>query len=125
MGLSYVIEGAKLKCSYGDKESVFQVPMHHKTFISGKPQGNIMDFKPMINIQPFGLCSSLANPAVAAATAANDGRLKKMPYVPATVTPWMNGKVDCLVGDAPAIMNNSTLVCRWCGKIVVQEDGQE
>lgn len=123
--MSYVIQEAKLKCSFGDKESTFQVPMNHRAFIAGKPQGNIMDFKPTINIQSFGLCSSLANPVVAAATAANHGRLKKMSCVPATVTPWMNGKVDCLVGGEPAIMNNSTLICRWCGKIEVQEDGQE
>jgi hypothetical protein len=73
MGESYVTQGAKLKCSFGDSESVLKVPINHKSFINNKPEGNIMDFKPMFNIYPFGMCSSLANPTVSAATAANKG----------------------------------------------------
>ena len=34
------------------------------------PTANIMDNKPMLNILPFGMCASLANPTVAAATTA-------------------------------------------------------
>ena len=37
--------------------------------LGATPLANIMDNKPMLNILPFGMCSSPANPMVAAATA--------------------------------------------------------
>lgn len=121
---SYVVDGAKLKCSFGDKESNFKVPMTHDVYINDKSQGNIMDFKPNVNIMPFGMCSSLANPTVAAATAANYGRLQKMPCIPVTVSPWLNGKTDFLISKFPALLNTSKLMCMWCGVISVVDDGQ-
>lgn len=124
MGNSYVVQRAKLKCSFGDKESDFMVPVHHDIFINDKPQGSIMDFKPNKNILPFGLCSSLANPVVAAATAANKGILKKMPCIPNTTSPWINGKNDVLLGEDPAMLNCSTVMCLWCGVISITDDGQ-
>lgn len=124
MGQRYVTQGAKLKCMFGDKESNLQVPINHKAYINNKAQANIMDFKPMVNILPFGMCSSLANPTVAAATAAASGALQKMPCIPAIVCPWINGRMNCLVENIPALMDNSTLMCMWCGKIDIQEDGQ-
>ncbi len=124
MAQSYVVQTATLSCSYGDKTSKYQVPVDHETFINDKPQGNINDHKPNINILPFGLCSSLSNPTVAKATAANKGRLKKMPCVPATTSPWINGKPDVLLENQPALLNTSTLRCNWCGIIKVEDDGQ-
>jgi hypothetical protein len=121
---SYVVQGAKLKCSCGDQQSTFQVPMDHQAFINNKAQANIMDNKPMVNIQSFGMCSSLANPVVAAATAANHGRLKKMPCVPATVAPWLGGKMDTLLANFPSLLKSSQVMCMWCGLIKVEDDGQ-
>ena len=119
---SYVVKGATLKCSQGDKESKLN-PTDHSIFIKNKPQANIMDFKPNLNIKPFGKCKSLANPTVAAATAANKGRLK-MPCVPMITMPWLNGKNDTIIDNAPALLNKSTNMCIWCGKISIKEDGQ-
>lgn len=121
---SYVVEGAELKCNFGDKESNLKVPLKHEAYINNKSQGNIMDFKPMVNIIPFGMCSSLANPVVAAATAANYGKLQKMPCVPAIVSPWLCGKNDVLISNFPAILKTSTLMCMWCGVIKINDDGQ-
>jgi hypothetical protein len=42
---------------------------------SGQPAAMIMDFAPMQNILTFEMCSSIANPQVAAATAAALGGL--------------------------------------------------
>lgn len=124
MAKIYVVQGAKLRCSYGDQESSLEVPIDHRVLINGKPPANIMDHQPMLNIKPFGKCKSLANPVVAAATAANQGKLKPMPCVPVTVSPWMNGKRDTLIENFPALINKSTCMCRWCGNIEISEDGQ-
>ncbi len=120
----YVVQGAELKCNFGSKSSKLQVPIPHRVSINNKQQANIMDNKPMLNIQPFGQCSSLANPAVAAATAANYGRLQKMPCIPVTIAPWMMGKINVTTGNFPVLQKNSTLMCMWCGMIKIQDSGQ-
>ncbi|MBY0086119.1 DUF4280 domain-containing protein [Brevibacillus brevis] len=62
---SYVVVGAILSCSNGSKVSRLKMPFSHGVFVKGKPQMNIMDFVPNVNIMPFGKCSSLKNPVVA------------------------------------------------------------
>ena len=124
MDTSYVVEGAKLKCSCGDEESDLNVT-NKSVRINKKPQANIMDFKPMVNVSPFGKCRSLANPTVAAATARNKGRLKKMPCVPATVTPWIGSKDDVLINNCRVLLSTSTLRCMWNGTISITDDGQD
>jgi hypothetical protein len=122
---SYVVKGAKLKCSCGDQESCLQIPVDHGVYINDKPQANIMDFKPNLNIKPFGKCRSLANPTVAAATAANKGRLKKMPCMPVITGPWIGGKEDMYIDNYPALLNKSTNMCMWSGRITISDDGQD
>ncbi|NLW46136.1 MAG: DUF4280 domain-containing protein [Firmicutes bacterium] len=121
---SHVVEGATLKCSCGDEECNLKIPNRKSILIQGKQQANIMDFKPMVNIPSFGKCRSLTNPTVAAATAANDGRLKKMPCIPNVTMPWIFGKEDMLVDGAPALLDCSKHVCIWGGKISIEKDGQ-
>jgi hypothetical protein len=84
-----------------------------------------MDYKPNINIMPFGLCSSMANPAVAAATAANNGVLTRMPCTPVVTMPWMNGKQNVLIAKHPALLNKCTNQCMYAGIISIVDDGQE
>lgn len=64
-----VCGGATLKCSFGVAPSSFTVlPINRvKTTM---PIANIMDYVPFVNIMPFVMCTSLANPTVAAATSA-------------------------------------------------------
>ncbi|MEC0212783.1 DUF4280 domain-containing protein [Paenibacillus ehimensis] len=124
MSSSYVVEGASLQCSYGSTNSNLKTPAGRKIAINDKLQGNVQDFKPEINIPAFGLCSSLSNPEVASATAANQGQLKKMPCKPVITMPWLDGKTDVLVDHYPALLNCSTNLCMWCGKITIVNDGQ-
>ena len=64
-----VCSGAMLKCSFGMAPGTLNVlPLN--CVMSGAPSANIMDNVPMMNIMPFGMCQSMANPMVAAATAA-------------------------------------------------------
>jgi hypothetical protein len=88
------------------------------------PLANIMDNKPMINILPFGMCQSMANPTVAAATAAALGVLTPMPCLPNTIAPWAPGAPTVTIGGSPALNDSSKLICMWCGVIEIQNPGQ-
>ena len=48
-----------------------------------------------------------------------------MPCIPMVVTPWLNGKMDVMVENQPAILNNSKNMCVYCGQITIEKDGQE
>nr|WP_241970776.1 DUF4280 domain-containing protein [Brevibacillus sp. Leaf182] len=122
---SYVVVGAILSCSSGSQLSRLKMPFSHGVFVKGKPQMNIMDFVSNVNIMPFGKCSSLKNPAVASATAANNGVLTPMPCTPVMTMPWMDGKTDKVVGGHPALLNKSTNMCFHCGLIKIEDDGQD
>lgn len=86
---------------------------------SGTTAGNVLDNLPMANIAPFGMCQSLANPVVAAATAAASGALTPMPCVPLTVAPWAPGSSKVMISQAPALTDSSTLACAWAGQITI------
>lgn len=114
--------GAQMTCSMGLAPSVFSATPKI-VMVSNKPAGNIQDFVPIMNIAPFGMCQSLANPVVASATAAT-GVLTPMPCVPATASPWAPGSATVLVAGSPALNNTSTLNCIWGGVISVANPGQ-
>ena len=88
------------------------------------PLATIMDNKPMVNIMPFGMCSSMANPTVAAATAAAFGVLTPMPCIPNTTAPWAPGSPTVMIKNIPALNNSSKLMCMWGGVIQVTYPGQ-
>ena len=90
----------------------------------GTPAANVMDFKPFVNVMPFGMCNSMANPAVAAATAAAFGVLTPMPCVPATAAPWVPGSSKVLIGMMPALQDTAKLMCTWGGVIQVVAPSQ-
>jgi hypothetical protein len=96
----------------------------NRVLTSNMPAANIMDNKPMVNILPFGMCSSLANPTVAAATTAALGVLTPMPCIPATVAPWAPGSPTVLIANMPALNNTCMLNCMWGGVITISQAGQ-
>lgn len=120
VGRTFVATGTKMTCPFAmGGMAPFTATPGRKTFVGGTPMGNIMDFKPMVNIPSFGVCSSMANPTVAAATAAALGALTPMPCIPNIVAPWKPGKPDLLVENAPALLNTDTLQCLWGGVITI------
>jgi hypothetical protein len=119
-----VCNTAQLMCSFGAAPSALVVLPVNRVLTSNQPAANIMDHKPLINIMPFGVCSSPANPSVAAATAAALGVLTPMPCVPNTPAPWVPGIPPVLIGNQPAIDNTCKLMCMWGGVIQVLMPGQ-
>ncbi len=118
-----VCMGAMLQCSFGMAPSSLVVLPQNRV-LTQTPAANIMDNKPMVNILPFGMCQSLANPTVAAATAAALGVLTPMPCVPVTPAPWIVGAPTALVGNMPTLNNTSKLMCVWGGVIQIVNPGQ-
>ena len=123
MGMQ-VVSGAMMTCSFGAAPSTLTVLPVNRTMVGGPPAANIMDFAPMVNILPFGMCSSLANPTVAAATAAALGVLTPMPCLPMTVAPWVVGAPTVLIGNMPALNDSSKCMCAWAGVISISMPGQ-
>lgn len=118
-----VVMGAMLQCSFGVAPSTLTVLPTNRV-MGDTPAANIMDNVPMLNVMPFGMCSSPSNPTVAAATAAALGVLTPMPCVPVTVAPWVPGVPTVLIGSMPAVDNNCKLMCSWGGVIQVVSPGQ-
>jgi len=118
-----VCMGATLQCSFGAAPSSLVVLPQNRV-MTQVPDANIMDNKPLVNILPFGMCSSLANPTVAAATTAALGVLTPMPCVPVTPAPWAPGSPTTLIGNLPALNNTSKLMCVWGGVIQIVNPGQ-
>jgi hypothetical protein len=115
--------GATTQCSFGLAPSTLVVLPQNRT-LTGPPDANIMDNKPIVNIVPFGMCSSPANPTVAAATAAALGVLTPMPCVPVTPALWVPGSPTVLIGGMPALNNTSKLMCAYGGVIQIVVPGQ-
>jgi hypothetical protein len=115
--------GAILQCSFGVAPAPLNV-LPVNGVIGVTPIANIMDNKPLANVPTFGMCSSLANPTVAAATAAALGVLTPMPCVPVTTAPWVPGVPTVLVGNMPALDMTSKLMCNWGGVVQIVAPGQ-
>jgi hypothetical protein len=110
-------------CSFGVAPSTLVVlPVHQ--VLSTVPAGNIGDAAPVANVPPFGACMSLANPTVAAATAAALGVLTPMPCVPVPAGPWVPGSAKVLLKAMPALDMASKAMCSWGGVIQILNPGQ-
>ncbi len=113
-----VCGSASITCSFGMAPSVLNVLPVART-VSNTPLATIMDNVPMVNVMPFGMCQSLANPAVASATAAAMGALTPMPCIPVIPGPWVPGSPTVLIGGKPALNNSCKLMCAYGGVIQI------
>lgn len=118
-----VVTGAMLKCSFG----LAPMPL---TATPGTVNASKMtaatskDFTPMVNIKPFGMCTTQTNPTVAAATAAAMGTPTPAPCIPNTTAPWLMGSSTVMIGKMPALHSGSQCMCLWGGQITVTAPGQ-
>ncbi|HEY2024212.1 DUF4280 domain-containing protein [Paraburkholderia sp.] len=122
MGMQ-ITSGTTVQCSFGAAPGTLNVlPLN--AVLSGAPAATIMDHLPMVNVMPFGTCSCMGNPMVAAATAAALGALTPMPCLPVTAAPWVPGSPTVLIGGQPALNDASKLMCSWGGVIQVVAPAQ-
>lgn len=118
-----VCAGAMCTCSFGVAPSALVVTPENRVLAGGSPMATIMDNVPFKNILPFGVCTSIANPQVAAATAAALGVLTPMPCLPVIPAPWIPGSPTVLVSGKPALNQNCKLICAWGGVIQITNPG--
>ena len=115
-----VCSGAALQCSFGAAPSTFAASGVQVDATA--PAGVISDVAPS-NVPSFAMCTSLANPQVAAATSAASGVLTPQPCVP-VLSPWSPGSSKVTIGSVPALDDSSECSCSWGGVITVISPGQ-
>ena len=121
-----VVNGATLQCPMAvppGTTSMIVTPVH-RVQAGNQPAANISDFAPMANVPSFGMCMSLMNPQVAAATSAAQGVLTPQPCMPAIVAPWSPGSSTVMLDNLPALNDTSTCQCLWGAAILVAYAGQ-
>lgn len=102
-----VVMGAMMQCSFGVAPPSLIVLPVNRVMVENKPAANIMDFKPAVNIPPFGMCSAPANPAFIAATSAALGVPTPVPCMPVTISPWAPGAPTVMIANMPALNDMS------------------
>lgn len=118
-----VCAGALCACSFGAAPSALMVMPENRVFAGGLPVATIMDHIPIKNIQSFGMCSSPANPQVAAATAAAQGVLTPVPCLPVVTAPWQPGAETVVMAGRPVLNADSRAFCMWGGVIQITAPG--
>ena len=111
------VTGGLMTCTFGVAPSSLNALPATRVMIEGRPAARITDIVPGVNIPPFGMCLSLSNPTVAAATAAALGVLTPMPCIPTVVGPWAPGAPRTAIGSIPALVSGSTCTCAFGGVI--------
>jgi len=114
-----VTMGALLQCNFGAAPATLTILPVNRVTAEGPPAATIEDHVPLVNIGSFGVCMSIANPAVASATSAALGVLTPMPCIPATMSPWTPGAATVLIGGIPALDNLSQCMCMWGGVVTI------
>ena len=119
-----VVTGAQLMCPFGAAPAVLNASSATCMGCS-KPVATITDVATGTNITTFGMCSSMANPQVASATAAALGVLTPQPCAFTPVGTWTTSAATIMIGGKPALTADGCLMCGMgMGKITITSPGQ-
>ena len=118
-----VTTGASMSCTFGAGTATFQATTNPMVLCGGKVVGTIQDAAAGVNIPPFGMCTTLSNPAVAAATAAALGVLTPVPCTPIP-TSWTPSQLSVLSGGKPCLTQDCQCMCSYGGTIAFTSPGQ-
>jgi len=110
-----VTNNALCQCSFGMAPANLIATNATTTTALNQPVATIMDLPKV----PFGMCTSMANPTVASATAAAMGVLTPMPCTPVVAAPWTPGCPTVMVANYPALNNSSKCFCSYGGVIQI------
>ena len=139
--VTFVVHGAKTRCSSGDSVARLIVPESHGVYLNGKAQLNAKDSKPHVNVQRMGICRAASlgfeGGGVSRFQATvnsilgrpRKGAEEQLAYTGALCNPqidmdWVNAHEEVLVDGEKALTNKSYLACIRCGKIEIVDDGQ-
>ncbi|GHU11902.1 hypothetical protein FACS189449_04380 [Alphaproteobacteria bacterium] len=123
MGLGACCTGM-LMCPMGVAPTPITVLPTSLVMGSAGPMPCISDCVPFLNIIPFGVCKSIANPATAALTAAALGVLTPGPCIPTPAGTWVPMKPTVMGKAGPAVNGDSMLICAYGGVIKFTFPGQ-
>ncbi len=120
-----VVSGAQMTCTFGVAPSTLTViPAGPILQAGGQLLARVSDMAPMMNVPPFGMCTTPSNPQVAAATAAASGVLTPQPCIPVITGPWAPGSTKVSAAGVPALTSTSRCTCAWGGSISIVQAGQ-
>lgn len=118
-----VVTGASLACTMGLGTGALTATSQTKVLLCGMPAATVFDVSPITNLSPIGMCTSMANPTVAAATAAALGVLTPMPCLPSPAGIWVSQNTP-LLGGMSGLANDASLTCAYGGAISILSPGQ-
>ncbi|WP_296707955.1 DUF4280 domain-containing protein [Rhodoblastus sp.] len=101
-------------CSMGAMPTPILGTSNQTVFCSSQLAATIMDFAPIANITPFGVCATLTAAALGVPT----------PCVPATIGPWSPGSPTNTIQGFPNLRDCDVLPCAVGGVIMIQFAGQ-
>ena len=124
MSRYFVAEGAKLVCSMGTENPALKLTKRKHT-CEKKEIANVEDRKPIQDIPSFGMCRSMANPQVQAATQAAQGVLTPQPCEPPSFSVWTPGAkfIFQIVGGTKikVLTSDSQCVCAFAGIVKITQ----
>ena len=120
-----VTDGAAVKCSEGASPGTLSVPPDDKIDADSSPLATVQHHLPSVNIPSFGMCKTLNNPQVAAATSAASGALTPQPCQPVTDSAWSPGAAHVTLHGDVALTVDSTCNCKWSGVISIDDGGTD
>lgn len=119
-----VVTGAKTMCIFGTAPGNLMVTSNLAALFGGKPAATIQDCT-LASMTPFGMCISLANPQVAAATAAALGVLVPQPCMMMPAGTWIPTTPQLIIGGKPCLTSDCKLLCaNGLGLISITDPGQ-
>lgn len=126
-GASYIVRGAKMRCSCGSHPRRINLPVSHGSYVEDKPMMNEADSRLLVNIEDFGICNSPANPnnAIIYLIAEDKSTISGKKCCPVILSNWINTQEKTKVEGKAALTTQSQLICALGGIIGFTSDGQQ